>query len=287
MKSKLYLSLTAFAISVLTAPVATFAGTGLIGSGAGGDRLVMSSPKSDVSDANNDPGVVVPVPNSLQSYGKLIVRGTPGAGQKEGVWIGKCELLPNGIPKASSCKALEGLSTTLNKELSLPSGHYLVSYSNTTYSNLVEVKKDKVITLQLRKIKVPHYNGGIEFDVFSDLSHPVEQEKVLFVTWSAGNLQAACDSTGEKDERLRWPSASLACDVIKTGDYRSIRGAYADFTADGKVRPLIGNNRQPFFWSVVDPKDGDFVSVFPGVYGIKFKDTMTGQTDIQYGIRVD
>ena len=37
---------------------------------------------------------------------------------------------------------------------------------------------------------------------------------------------------------------------------------------------------------VVDPKAGEFVSVFPGVHGIIFTDPATGKTATQMGIQV-
>lgn len=257
-----------------------FAGGGLIGSG--GDGLVVDSVQAQ--------DVVVPVPGQISSYGQLQVIGTPGAGQGKTFYYSRCERGRDGRPVRFSCK--DGQERNLNERISLPGGYYKVFYSGSQYSELLEVKKNQLQVVELKKIQIPRVNGKFAVQIFRDLTDRSEQEKVLWDVFTTASNQADFGSSCEDSS----PEIKAACAAYRSGDYHNLLGPGIRFGEDGSwsAARFFGDgsfdrfkNRGRYMVTDDGIADGDFISVFSGVYGLTFTDSTTGREETQYGVQVD
>jgi hypothetical protein len=87
------------------------------------------------------------------------------------------------------------------------------------------------------------------------------------------------------------------CAAWASGNYEDLRNNSARFENDGSLSSwvLYGTDPDAFFEPgfvnqgrinvTREPELGGYVSVLPGVYGIQFTDSQTGETRSQYGIK--
>ena len=246
--------------------------------GAGGDGLELSSAPND-SDT-----VEVPVPSDLGRGSMLEVVGTPGTEQDDDVEISSCDRDSHGKPARNSCGMFEIYK--LNTSISLLPGLYLVSYSYST--QFVEVSPDQKTTLSLKKIKIPKVDREVNYTVFMDFTDPAMRDQILLAFWSlndGGYFYSYC-SKGLATYRA-------ACDAIASGNYLNLlntvfkpdsNGGFTVFDFD--LQKFRDNHERQTVTDSTQLKDGTFVSVLPGVYGIEFTDVLTGEVKTQLGIRV-
>ena len=262
---------------------------GKIGSGAGGTES--NRMQYFVSTASTDGDVVVPFPGIEPSEDSLVVHGEVGSGQDDLVTVVKCEEDEKGRLIAFSCK--DTASGKLNKIISVPDGLLRVVYSKSV--GLYHKKPGVALHLNLRKIMVPVAKEPITFNVFRDFKDPIEFKKLAqdyFGNYE--NLRVfhrVCDKTatsepGSKNKEI-CEKLLLAIDVSKS----PAEFVHASSRVNQKSELFEWDfDKQDFdntgrFW-IVDPKDGEFVSVLPGVYGIEWTNK-NGDKASTYGIRVD
>ena len=221
--------------------------------------------------------VVVPVPQALAQSGKITVVGVKGSGQSEKAELYKFDYDANGTPIAGSAKSIANIK--LNEPFSARPGYYFVRYSGTS-SGPIALANDANVGVYLKKISVPKLTGQFEFNVFLDYTNPSMRTNGSFHLWIYYSQLDLCKSG------VGFPQG--ICEKVKQG-YQ----AYLDFmdsTRYDKTGSIVWYKDDGKIWEarkhwVVDPKDGEFVSVFPGTYGIEFKDNQ-GNSETQYGIEV-
>jgi hypothetical protein len=209
----------------------------------------------------------------------LLVAGTPGAEQKNTVKISECATSADGTPTKFSCDFFSA-DYPLNQQVSLRPGYYHLTYSHTdTY---VRLGSSETREIDLKQLKVAQSAHPVEFSVFLDLTNPSEQDAYLKREF----LDAHTDSM--PDCRVKLPRGEsedkLFCQVVRQNDYRKF-SEIVHFYPDASVTGFHGGLGTQV--KVTDPQSGEFVSVFPGVYGIDFRDTETGDEKSQFGIQVE
>lgn len=221
--------------------------------------------------------VIVPVPNEQAVNLKLV--GMKGGGQSDHFMLCEIKLRPNGSPVAGSQGTCQ--KGRLNKPVSVWPGTYLVKYSETVQYVTLMTAGD--FELPLQKIEVPKVNGKVHFDVFVDMTSPEMQaghlmglaaEEFYFKFRAASNRSWALKhalpflDTGD---------VALMSAELKTVAFDPY-GKFCNFDSEGG---RLGCK----YVMVTDPKDGDFVSVLPGVYGIRWR-FPNGRIQYQYGVTV-
>ncbi|MGZ6442173.1 MAG: hypothetical protein ACXWRU_19105 [Pseudobdellovibrionaceae bacterium] len=258
----------------------TFAGGVLIGSG--GDSLAQNE-KQEVRPLGD---VVVPVPPQISAYGQLLVTGMPGNGQSEVFRYAKCEKGKNGAPKKFSCNA--NSTSILNETQDLKPGYYKINYSGSI--TFLEIKQNSVTEVSLRKIQIPKVNGNFKAEVFFDLSSLSMEDLALRLIFSNSygeeNFKGLCANNSKQIPK----SVKAACAAWNSDDYRNLNMAVLRFSNDGTASLINvdGSFDKPVHVFVNSAATaGDFISVFPGVYGITFTDLQTKESVSQLGIYVD
>jgi hypothetical protein len=282
LKPEALVTLTALTIAGLASLAATAAPAKRTahGAGNGGDRLELAS-----GEGSGD--VEISVPDDLGRSGTLEVVGTPGAGQKDEVQIYSCESDSQGTPVRFGCKVFKSIH--LNEPTVLIPGTYWISYSNTDAN--VRVRADEKTVATLKKLKVTQTYRSVSFSVFQDLTDSSMQDDLLLrvFTFSANRPQV------ERYCRIPDLSNKAVCDSFASGNYHALLNKGAQFNSDGSWNSWVFSHGSPNSGSfdnkgrlyVTDPKAGEFVSVFPGVYGVVFTDNQTGKTETRYGIHVN
>lgn len=230
--------------------------------------------------------VTVPVPETIgKPLSAFQINGTVGSGQTDSFVLFGCQTDGNARVVQGSCKTFDlhddpsTKAGKINKSYSIPEGYYCARYSNT--HAYFTIQKDKPVTLDLQKIIVPG-DRSASFDVFNDYSDKSMQDDMVYRYW-LGDESDFLKKCPSKNRNLQ-----AACDALKSGEVARLQDTLVAFTSDGKYSPLgeDGKFQKPMRGQVTDPKAGEFVSVFPGVYGIEFKDPLTGKTEVQLGVRV-
>lgn len=248
-----------------------FAQTADHGSGNGGDGL-------DMNQTADSSEVTVPVPASFGQRGTLTVVGSPGAEQTDDVFILFCKTDPSGKFMKYGC--YKAINAKLNQPIILRSGKFLVSYSNTT--GVVEIKANQSSVINLATIRVAPDARPIKFNVFSDLTNPQMLKNFVKSIYTISNNESIITKFCTHPTSFNQKMCDLENSEIMSEYAKTIRlnkdGSYSmwDYSGIG----WVGSN----FEYVVDPKPGQFVSVMPGVYGIEFKDTESGEIVRQFGI---
>lgn len=258
----------------------TLAQTSTVGNGSNGlnDGLIQTTSKATSSKTD----VEAPYPVHNEKKQTIIVKGTPGKGQENK------EYCVFGFKKYTSGKPIlnSGFKIgcrPLGERLAVNPGPIVIEYSNS--SLIAEKKSNKPLEIILKRINVPYYNGKIRFNVFSDLTNSIEKEKMILMSWLFPSREFAtfvCNTRGSTPEEI--------CQMYKSKDYEQFEVKLFRFHSDASVSSLeiYSDGSYKFVnpqrrW-VIDPKDGEFVSVLPGVYGIDWYDTDTKKTSTSYGI---
>ncbi len=167
----------------------------------------------------------------------------------------------------------------------------MVTYSST--NTFVQVRADEKTVAELKKLKVAKADRPVSFSVFKDFTDHGMQDRSLKLAWiHSGNLQEIfqniCQTPSAQDQS--------ACDAWRSGNYHQLLGRVIQFGDDGSIYFWVFNTDPDAAGShvfknegrvyVTDPEAGQFVSVFPGVYGVVFTDNQTGKSETRYGIRV-
>lgn len=246
--------------------------TAVIGSGS--DGLIQRQSKS-----MNIQDVEVPFPGVDKSQ-QVVVNGTSGIGQDNEYCVYEYKKNSIGMPVMAS--GLRIGCRKLYKGIQVNSGPIIVEYSGSYL--LTEKKPTQPLVINLRKIKVPFHNGKIQFKVFIDFTSLQEQHKYILFHWvflSQEFREYAC--IGNDPETLR------LCQIINNSDFEAFEGI-VKINHEAKVTNIGISQSGKFFEEstarryVIDPKDGEFVSVLPGVYGIEWFDTDSESSSDTYGI---
>ena len=230
-----------------------------------------------VNVALADGNVTVPIPDRLVGpMGTLIVEGIAGGGQQSTFLAHRCEIDSKGMPVKSSCiwssKAFE-----LGKKIQLHAGFYFILYSQT--SVWVRIQSNQLTRLHLSKLRVPTASDGrkISFLVFLDMTDSSMQDKLMLRAWSSSG--AAGQVCGKND-----PSLKAACEAFNSDDYNRLAGTYFTFGTEGSISSIDHQYAGRDHVSRADA--GQFISVFPGVYGIVFEDKDNDIYSTRYGVPV-
>ncbi len=224
--------------------------------------------------------VIVPVPLPLKQFGQLTVVGTPGAGQRDTFKISRCQKAADGSLAKFGC--VEVKDGSLNERISLSVGTYRIEYSQMT-SRPVEIRNGQTSYIALKKLVVPKIDGSYSFNVFKDFTNREEQDRKVQNDWSEADRKASfthyCFSAeNKKNARCKgWESNDLR--IFRDGYVFGANGDYGYYILDGGLLIQVGR------LYVIDPKDGEFVSVLPGVYGVSFSNKDGIIQDV-YGIEV-
>ncbi|MGZ3773257.1 MAG: hypothetical protein ACXVCY_02180 [Pseudobdellovibrionaceae bacterium] len=271
-----------YTLCALVTTQPTFAGGALIGSGS--DALA----KDETQDVRPLGDVVVPVPPEMSSYGQLLVSGTPGNSQVDIFRYTKCEKGKDTAPKKFSCKG--NFQGKLNDLLSLKPGYYEINYGGSYTPYLVEIKQDAVSEVSLRKIQIPRVNGNFSVEVFLDFSAASMRDLSFRLLFGNSERKESTERLCSHLSKSSPYNIRTVCEAWKTDDYRNLNIALIRFTNDGKISFLKDDGSFEKPWRAVvksNAKAGDFISVFPGVYGITFTDMQSGEAVTQQGIYVD
>lgn len=286
LKPETLVTLTALTIASLS-PLAVMAGPKIVtahGAGNGGDRLELTA-----DEGQGD--VEIPVPGDMGRDGLFEVVGVPGPGQKDEVEIRRCETDAYGEPVRFGCDYERPKRIGLNQTIMLTPGTYEVFFSDTFI--FTKVRPDEKTVETLKKIKVSNTEHSVSFSVFIDFTDRSMQDRYLKSIWADSLhsfvLEYNCNPVQPLDE--------AACRAWASGNYHQLLNKYVQFNDNGSLylwqffSVLTGPEDHGFSlrtrYYVTDPEAGQFVSVFPGVYGIEFTDNETGKTETQFGIHVN
>lgn len=241
----------------------TSLGGGVIGNGTDGEDLSTTRPEVDVSQPTQWNASPKNEPSKQPGSGYLRIQGLPGLGQEDKVRINSCELNKHHMPTFYGCtevKSEDGKPYRLNSQIKLSTGTYSLSYSGSFYP--VATVNDSVETvIELKTLRIPNLDRDTTFVAFSDLTNKKMQHSFLL-----RNFERALWKVEMPD---MWAE-------FKSYEWR----AYPGFQDVGGTWKLDAVNSE-----VAPPVAKDFVSVFPGIYGIKFiKD---GQNHVNLGIKVE
>lgn len=231
--------------------------------------------------------VVVPPPGSPSGQGALTVVGEPGLSQGGEYEVFQCAPASDGGFARGSCYFL--FAASLHETVQLNAGHYRIVYERT-FTNLEIGQGDSKI-LQLQKIQVPQQDAPVRYTVFWDLTHPSMQNLYARSTWeSARYASEAGQICAGPYHQL--PGGRYFCTTWLSGKYSDFKqnvfsfDNQAGFTALAYVAPPPQFQRRYFgrFYAT-SPTDSEFVSVFPGIYGLRFQ-YETGRIEDVYGVDV-
>ncbi|MGZ3770451.1 MAG: hypothetical protein ACXVCR_11385 [Bdellovibrio sp.] len=232
--------------------------------------------------------VVVPVPPQIKKYGHLLVKGTPGTNQRDTGILLKCEKGEDGTPKKFSCKGAGNFK--LNELSNVYPGYYRIIYGMSMTLSLVEIGENSTTEISLRKIEIPDVDANFDANIFWDVSSPLMQDLALSWKFSSEvekeSVKKLCSSTPKSNRE----NIKAACEAWSTDDHRSLAISVLRFTNDGKVSILDydGSFDKPGRFLIDSTvSNGDFVSVFPGVYGITFTDLETNEPFTKLHINVE
>lgn len=226
---------------------------------------------------------VIEVPADIRDPGSIKLEGTPGANQKDDFEI--CylsrdkdgRLASNGMARCSKHK--------LGEDVHAKAGTYLVKYEGM--STVAEVK-DQQVPLKLIPLELTKINGTYSFSLYRDLENSEENKSQLAVEIFVGeqsNLRPSLDRCG-KDYKLdnegknhcsRLSAVKAPADLLqflKFGPSGSVyfKGVYntEKVVGDDYLYSAKFNEKPDAYLRVAVGKDGDFVSVLPGVYSAYF-----------------
>jgi hypothetical protein len=227
------------------------------------------------------------VPKEIRDPGSIKLEGTPGANQKEFYEI--CYLpkeKDNRFVKAGKTKCT---THKLGDEIFVPAGTYSVRYEST--STVADVQ-DKQVLLKVLPLELTKVDGTFTFSLYRDFENSDEQRKLLMLETFVGLFYTV------------WPDASY-CDDVRMDDIgksycaklKSLKdpsefAQFWKFGPDGfvKVKSLYNTGKTVKvtdkdgdtyerdiysvkfkddtgnYFRVGSGKDGEFISVFPGVY---------------------
>lgn len=287
--------LTGILVGSLLVTVSGFAGEK---GGNGGDALELTP------SASGDGGkVFVPVPGGFGLTGTLLVTSTLDQGNY--VTLSSCKTDANGQPVKHGCSYIDnngGLGNydikqyAINQPILLNPGTYLIDYSNM--KKLVKVEANLETQVALEQLQVGNSTqSNVHFSVFLDLTDPSTQKRF----WEQRALWDgyAADQSGiDKICSAPVPQDVKACAAWMSGDFQALLNTVVQFNQDGSfgVWDFSTDKKNDGYAHqfipqgrilVSDPVAGQSVSVFPGVYAIEFTDTLTGQTQDQFGVKVE
>lgn len=147
---------------------------------------------------------------TLQDHGRFVLSGTPNDIQLfQSATLLYCK--PEQGTKRelrftrSSC-ADKTIRADLNQPLTLPVGHYLLSYENSLYPGFIEIRKEQETRLDLVPLPfMPIASQGKVVKVYRDLQDLIEQKKIYFEFFSHGSFlrKLTAYSEGHKDFYIR------------------------------------------------------------------------------------
>jgi hypothetical protein len=158
----------------------------------------------------------------------------------------------------------------LNEPVRLEPDTYRLMYSSTDL--FVDLRGGEKRVIDLSRLSVPR---SVYCDAFRDLTDPGEQGKHLRLAWFRFTAAAQWGDGMESDPEAVCarggsdPFVARACAAWRSGDYRNL-GAFFRFNADGNPDAPKFENQMLYLvgsGSLTAP-NGDFLSVFPGTYGI-------------------
>jgi hypothetical protein len=263
-----------------------------------------------------DGGSTIPIPDEIkQPKSGITVSGEPGSGQAGVFKYVPLELDKKGQIKKEAVKN-GWLTSSLNEELVLKPGPYLVNYGGTAAPVTLGVGEHRVI--QLAKLNVPKVDGSYSIKIFQDLSNAEEQNRFLLLVWSGKQGVSAttfttihhrhrADDTSSFDEWITAEELCRArdlkkmgrgyCAAISSGNYKKLLNTIVFFHKDGTASGMniawndeggeISEGDEGLLpldrYSAATCTDGDTVSVFPGVYGIEMTN-FAGKSVTKLGI---
>lgn len=255
---------------------------------------------------------VAPVPPEVRvENATLTIKGEPGAGQKDEFTIYKFTEV-NGHPMngsdefVSSRSGCEACSFKLGDKAQLLAGTYKILYGGAFFVIRLAPKEDKVIELQ--KLNIPHVDGTYKFEAFMDLTKADVQDSFLRAVFSKDlSMYFMQKNPVERITPVKYCSVKASrpvkdfCAAILGTDYKQLRNAAIKFNSAGSFRELgfnfaenNGSLREitaetkfgpETFLTVGQGQDGDFVSVLPGTYAIRYTN-LKGESTTMYGIVV-
>jgi len=236
--------------------------------------------------------VDVSVPGPKQPTGSLTIVGEPGSGQNGWANVFLCKTDDWDRIVKFGCSEIKDPMRYLNETFAVVPGTYLINYSNSkTY---VKVTANQATQVRLKKLKVLPSTRNVTYSVFRDLSDPSMQDQMLknvFVaSGNESNFMVPSNYCGEDQ-----PQNQKACKALQGNYYQELKDSFYRFGKDGTFSEFKFLSRdseesrfsEPQRLYIGDPKPGEFMSVFPGTYGIEFKDHDIDDVQIQLGIKIN
>jgi hypothetical protein len=221
---------------------------------------------------------IVNVPGEIQDQETITVRGVPGAGQSSyQVRFCRFERGRQGLPMINS---LDDCSNhALGEAVHLSVGSYYVSYESGSHqgsSTEVDLGSGEQRTLSLAKLEVPKVDGSYSFTLYVDVTNAQEKDKFALEKWITNDRFQGEDC---RVDAAYYPKTKRDCLAWKGENYRALIGTDFRTTNAAYIDPLDnygtfaterGGTDSVYRLLVGSGHDGDFVSVFPGVYGMTF-----------------
>lgn len=232
----------------------------------------------DVSSILSTNRILVPSP-----YGQLLVRGKPTRQVREFVQLYRCESsYEAGIPDKHSCN-YAGLPR-FNEPKRLSAGFYQLSFSESEYPGLVEVKRGETTVVTLRELQIPKVGKDVVIAVYRDPFFDGEMEKQYMIEWGASENR---DVWNYWCKLITGTNGQL-CKLIIGGSYAAFRRESMYFlqpSSEAFVVTRYDVARDEFVFTSVSLRrvatvsPGDSVLVFPGKYRIEYQAIGVNQID--------
>lgn len=226
------------------------------------------------------------VPKEIRDPGSIKLEGTPGANQKEFYeicWLPRDKdrrLIKEGMKNCTKHK--------LGEEIFVPAGTYSVRYEST--STVAEVL-DKQVLLNVLPLELTKVDGTFTFAIYRDFLNSEEQRKSLMLETFVGLSTDLMPDDNYCSDRMDDVGKNY-CAKVKTLKDPSELAQFWNFEPDWRVKVKKGYNTgktvkvakngytyEEYIYSVKfrdddygsyfkvgSGKDGEFISVFPGVY---------------------
>jgi hypothetical protein len=214
--------------------------------------------------------------------GTLLVSGTPGMGQTNVLFVQQCQTDSTGQPTIFGC--VQGKNYVINQTISLSPGTYYISYSHIPYFVQIVASQQTLVPLKPLLVGATR-DPSKTFSVFMDFNDSSMQDVLLKDYYSNPNnrfyVVNLCGTNYGSN-------SSKPCTAWAAGSYQALFNTVLAFNSDASVSTFLqkGGFQNAGRLEVADPEFGQFLSVFPGVYGVVIKENKSGKIlETDYGIK--
>jgi len=252
---------------------------------------------ASADDHGGPGGVTVPVPPGLTQSGILRMNSVPHY-QSEGdtVTVIFCKSDANGALLNSGCQMDLKKDLPVDTDMPLPVGLYQLQAGASI--KFIHITAGQKTVLNLQPIVIPQGSLPMHVEIDLDLTTTQMQDLILQDAF-ANNESSGRDDMTCKPEASIPANMKIPCQAMNSSNYHDLLNVIYKFNSDGTVSQLQGDEGQQgiaFFKNLgrvqlisSDVEAGTSnvaVSVFAGVYIVKYTNPATGESKEQFGITV-